>query len=240
MGVTPKGHQPGKWLLITDLSFPPDASVNDEIDPTACSMQYTSVKKVARAAQSLGRGALLAKLDIQAAYRLVPVHPQDRSLLGVRWHDSLYLDGCLMFGLRSSPIIFTALADALEWGFRQRGVTEVDHYLDDFITIGPPGSDICHRNLTIILEVCRTLGVPLAQEKLEGPSACLTFARHRDRHLSRCLAPPTRQANHDTSHPQEVARTTEVPQTGARIPNWPTTTRLPGCIPGALLPPADD
>ncbi len=79
--------------------------------------------------------------------------------------------GAYPFGLRSSPMIFTALADALEWGFRQRGVTVVDHYLDDFITIGPPGSDICYRNLTIILEVCRTLGIPLAQEKLEGPSA---------------------------------------------------------------------
>ena len=83
MGVIPKGHTPGRWRLITDLSFPPGASVNDGIDPEVCSLQYTSVEKVARVAQKLGRGTLLAKLDVQAACRLVPVHPDDRPLLGV-------------------------------------------------------------------------------------------------------------------------------------------------------------
>ena len=34
MGVIPKGHIPGKWRLITDLSFPPGNSVNDGIDVT--------------------------------------------------------------------------------------------------------------------------------------------------------------------------------------------------------------
>ncbi len=131
--------------------------------------------KVARAAQTMGRGTLLAKVDIASAYRLVPVHPQDRPLLGVHWYGSLYVDGCLPFGLRSAPKIFTALADALEWCFRRRGVTEVDHYLDDFITIGPPGDVECQCNLSIIQDVCRSLGVPLAVEKVEGPATCLTF-----------------------------------------------------------------
>ena len=54
-------------------------------------------------------------------------------------------------------------------------MTEVDHYLDDYITIGPPDSEECQYNLSTMLEVCRRLGVPLSNEKLEGPSACLTF-----------------------------------------------------------------
>ena len=82
MGVIPKGHTPGKWRLITALAFPPLASVNDGIDRELSSLQYTSVEKVARAAQRLGKGALLGKLDVQAAYRLIPVHPEDRLLLG--------------------------------------------------------------------------------------------------------------------------------------------------------------
>ena len=83
MGVVPKHHQPNKRWLITDLSFPPHTSVNDGIDSSLCSMQYTSVSKVARAAQSMGRCALMAKLNIEAAHCLVSVHPQDRPLLGV-------------------------------------------------------------------------------------------------------------------------------------------------------------
>ena len=43
--------------MITDLSFPEGASVNDGKDPQLCSLQYTSVERVACAAQSLGKGA---------------------------------------------------------------------------------------------------------------------------------------------------------------------------------------
>ena len=51
----------------------------------------------------------------------------------------------------------------------------MDHYLDDFITIGPPAAGVCGENLERILVVCRVLGVPMAMDKLEGPSYCLTF-----------------------------------------------------------------
>ncbi len=86
MGVIPKGHIPGSWRLITDLSFPPGESVNDGIEPAFCSLSCTSVEKVARAAQCLGPGTLMAKTDIQAAYHLVLVNPDDRSLRGHSFH----------------------------------------------------------------------------------------------------------------------------------------------------------
>ena len=175
MGVVPKGHTPGKWRLITDLSFPEGGSVNDGIDPAYCSLQYTSVEKIAGAAQSLGRGSLLAKLDVRSAYRLVPVHPADRPLLGFIWKGRVFVDGMLPFGLRSAPKIFTAVADALAWIIQARGVRHVDHYLDDFVTFGPAGTGECTYALRIICQTCAELGVPLAMEKQEGPSSCLTF-----------------------------------------------------------------
>lgn len=79
-GVIPKGHSTGKWRLITDLSFPSDQSVNDGIDAWLCSLTYITVDKVAEKVAVLGHGTLLAKIDIESAYRLVPVHPQDRPL----------------------------------------------------------------------------------------------------------------------------------------------------------------
>ena len=175
MGLIPKGHTPGKWRLITDLSYPEGASVNDGIQPQWCSLHYTTVESVATAAQQLGKGALLAKLDIKSAYRIVPVHPHDRQLMGVEWKDAHYVDGALPFGLRSAPKIFTAIADALQWIMRQNGVSMVEHYLDDFITMGPPGLTVCRQNLERILSTCEELGVPLAEDKLEGPTCCLTF-----------------------------------------------------------------
>ena len=138
-GVIPKGHNTGKWRLITDLSYPPDYSVNplgaigvslnkhklmynilapsiiaiykflctyggsvhiyvncaqrvnDGIDPEWCSLSYTSVEQVATVAASYPLGALMAKIDVESAYRLVPVHPQDKLLrlqsLLAEWGD---------------------------------------------------------------------------------------------------------------------------------------------------------
>ena len=71
---------------------------------------------------------------------MVPVHPEDRHYLGMEWGGYVYVDGMLPFGLRSAPIIFTAIADALEWCIRQAGVDDVFHYLDDYVVLGPPDS----------------------------------------------------------------------------------------------------
>ena len=171
-GVIPKGHNTGKWRLITDLSFPEGASVNDGIDPSLCSLSYTTVEEVAALIVKLGRGALLAKVDIEAAYRLIPVHPDDRWLLAVRWGDSVYVDPML---LRSAPKIFNAVADALIWCLRKSGISSIEHYLDDFIIVAPPNSRRCASDLRTLVSVCETLGVPLATHKTEGPTTCLSF-----------------------------------------------------------------
>ena len=55
------------------------------------------------------------------------------------------------------------------------GVQQLWHYLDDYITCGAPESDECQPNLQILVDVCRHLEVPLADEKLEGPTTCLVF-----------------------------------------------------------------
>ena len=174
-GVIPKKHQPGKWRLITDLSFPDNGSVNDAINPELCSLSYVTVEEVARRAISMGRNSLLAKIDIKAAYRLIPVSPSDRTWLGMCWKDQVYVDAMLPFGLRSAPKIFNAVADALEWCITKAGVQVLYHYLDDFVVLGPPGSEECAEHLQILKRVCNDLGVPLAPEKQEGPSTCITF-----------------------------------------------------------------
>ena len=175
MGVIPKGHTPGRWRVITDLSYPPGYSVNDGIDPSFCSLSYVSVDTIAGLVAALGEGSLLAKVDIESAYCLVPVHPEDRLLLGIEWKGSCYCDGMLPFGLRSAPKVFTAVADALEWCIRREGVERVFHYLDDFIIVALPLSDQCQIDLNTLKRVCSWLGVPLAAHKREGPSMKLTF-----------------------------------------------------------------
>ena len=174
-GVIPKPHQPGKWRLITDLSSPEGFSVNDGITPQLCSVSYSSVDDAVQAVGRLGKGALLAKFDLENAYRLVPVHPVDRLLLGMKWEGDVYIDGALPFGLRSAPKLFTAIADALLWIMGSHGVQEGIHYLDDFLVLGPAGSDMCGRALVTSLDICRELGVTVAPQKTEGPVTSLSF-----------------------------------------------------------------
>ena len=112
----------------------------------------------------------MAKVDIESAYRLILVHPDDHCLLGVEWEDQVYYDIKLPFGLRSAPKIFNAVADGLEWCIRQRGVQCIFHYLDDYVVLSPPDSSRCEHDLNVLREVCYELGVPLASYKCEGPA----------------------------------------------------------------------
>ena len=96
--------------------------------------QHPRPDEVASLVSELGKGALLAKVDIHAAYRLIPVHPQDRLLLAMRWEGQIYIDPMLPFGLRSAPKVFNAVADALNWHLHQMGIPLVCNYLDDFLS----------------------------------------------------------------------------------------------------------
>ncbi len=172
-GVIPKGTT-GRWRLIVDLSSPEGTSVNDGIDPKLCSLSYVSVEDAARMVVESGRGAYLAKADIKQAYRMVPVHPQDRHLLGMVWDGSLFVDSALPFGLRSAPKIFNAIADALQWLIKREGTERILHYLDDFLIVAGSHRE-CREGSRTLRRVFNELRVPLAPHKVEGPATTLTF-----------------------------------------------------------------
>lgn len=136
---------------------------------------YVSVEQIVQDVVALGPGSLLAKLDVRSAYRIVPVHGDDRGLLGLSWDGGVYVDCTLPFGLRSAPKLFNAVADAIQWMAIQNGVDRLYHYLDDFICVGPPSSDTCGKDLETVRATCEDLGVPIAEEKSVGPSTILTF-----------------------------------------------------------------
>ena len=81
-GIIPKRGQPGKWRLIVDLSSPEGSNVNDGINPDEFILHYITVDQIISLVSQFGRGGLVAKFDIESAYRNVPVHPSDCYLLG--------------------------------------------------------------------------------------------------------------------------------------------------------------
>jgi hypothetical protein len=88
----------------------------------------------------------MAKFDVQAAYRNIPINVSDRHLLGMYWRDSFFVDLVLTFGHRSAPFIFDSVASAVHWILSNNyHVHPLFHYL------------------------------PLNHEKCEGPATCLVF-----------------------------------------------------------------
>ena len=62
-----KKDQPGKWHLIVDLSPPWGASVNDGISADEFTLHYITVDQIIHSVSRLGKGALMAKFDVESA-----------------------------------------------------------------------------------------------------------------------------------------------------------------------------
>lgn len=166
---------PGKWRLILDLSSPEGGTVNEGICKSWCSMSYTTVTNAVQGSTAHGKEDLMIKLDIHSAYRVVPIHPDDRWLLGMMCEGLLFVDSALPFSLLSASKIFLAIADAVEWIVRQQGMEFVIHYLHDFLVVTAANKLIGSHSMCLFLEEFEQLGFPVAWDKLEDLSTCLTF-----------------------------------------------------------------
>ena len=174
LGVVPKKHS-GKWRLIMHLSHPQGHSVNDGIAIDEFSLRYISIDSASDTIMTLGKGCHLAKVDIKSAFRLCPVRSADWPLLGFKWQNEFYYDRVLPFGLRSAPYIFNCFAEALCWVLiHNHSIPYLMHYLDDYLTLASSHSD-CARSLHTIRVVFKRLGVPLAEDKVDGPSTTIPF-----------------------------------------------------------------
>ena len=147
--------------------------MNDGIDPDLCSLSYVSVDQMAEVVAQFGRGAIMAKINIELAYRLIPVHPHDRPLQAMPWKGKVYIDAMLSFGLRSAPKLFNVVADALEWCVRTKGarVQLIFHYFDDFLVLGAPDSPQCAQGMAILAHSSYPI-------HLQSQKQCCTALRH--------------------------------------------------------------
>ena len=84
----------------------------------------------------------------------IPIHPEDRRLLGMRWEGIIFIDAALPFGLTLPPKIFTAIADALELMVEQEALCSIMHYLDDFLLVGTLEGHDCAQSLHTFLTTC--------------------------------------------------------------------------------------
>ena len=175
---SPLGAEPKKdrsIRLILDLSSPRGDAVNEFISKSDFAVKYSCFDDAADLVFEVGKGCFLAKLDIKHAFRLIPVRPCDWKFLGFTFEGRFYIDLVLPMGMRSSPFIFTSFSDVLHWIIRNFIlIPGLLHYLDDFFLCAKT-YDECLEAMRVFQAICLELGVPLAPDKIEGPSQTITY-----------------------------------------------------------------
>ena len=117
----------------------------------------------------------MAKTDLKSAFRLIPIHPEDWSLLGIYWQSQYYVNMYLPFGLRSAPFLFNQLSDGIEWILKHDyGLKHVIHILDDFF-IAEHSKLACLTSFSTLLRVFMLLKAPTVASITIGPSQQIEF-----------------------------------------------------------------
>lgn len=138
LGLVPKGDT-GKFRLIHDLSYPKGHSVNSLIPLENSTVQYEGLDQVIKLVKRFGKGAMMAKTDIEDAFRIICLHPSEYHLLGFSWNNLFYYDKCLPMGASSSCQIFKSFSCGLQWIMENKyQASGMSHILDDFLFVGPP------------------------------------------------------------------------------------------------------
>ena len=196
IGLVPK-KSPGQFRLIQHLSHPKGSSVNDFMDPSKTTVHYASFDDAVSQVLRLGPGALLSKTDIDNAFRLVPIHPEDHELLGIHFQGQFFYDTCLPMGASSSCAIFEKFSSAIHWiANRHLDIQHMVHILDDFLILGPSHTTKCKVDLDKFLSFCSRVGVPIKGEKTVFPCTLLTFmGLELDSETMEARLPPGKLAN---------------------------------------------
>lgn len=169
LGVVPK-KEPNKFRVIHHLSFPKGGSVNE-----VCTVSYTSYDVAVFCEQRYRRGAMMAKSDIESAFRVLPVDPDSFRLLGCHWQEEFYVDRCLPMGCSISCALFEKFSSFVEWVVQDVSVVNsIICYFDDFLCVGPSSSEICGVLLATLEHIAARFGIPLAPET-EGPTTMISF-----------------------------------------------------------------
>lgn len=190
IGLVPKSS--GGWRMITHLSYPPSQGINFFIDPSTCSVKYTAFDTVVDMIAMLGPSAELGKVDIKNAFRLLPIHPGDFDLLGFKFKNQFYFDKCLPMGCSISCAIFEKFSTFLQWVVKEKaGLSTLEHYLDDFIFAGRKQTGECRTLMEIFKQTCDEFGIPLADDKTQGPVTSLIFLGLEIDTVQRCIRIPT-------------------------------------------------
>ncbi|QRV80638.1 site specific recombinase, phage integrase family protein [Ceratobasidium sp. AG-Ba] len=141
LGLVDKASSPGKFRVIQDFSFPRDdtpPSLNAQINTDNFPCEWDMFPDIAKAVALAPPGSVAATCDVDAAYRQMPVHPEDRHQTVVHWKGCFFIDKCVPFGAASSNGIFGRCGDAAKHIYSKLGFGQIFKWVDDYIFLQCP------------------------------------------------------------------------------------------------------
>ena len=159
---------------ITDCSRPYDNSLNSYMQTEK--FCFSTVEQAVLASNPFSYYAIV---DIESAYRWVPIYPPHAQLQGFRWQFSdeaqehYYVDNFLCFGLAIAPSIFNRISSAVVRIIQRAGFKCLS-YLDDFLLIADT-ADTCRQAQFYLIRVLIKLGFAVNWTKLVGATQRVQF-----------------------------------------------------------------
>jgi len=177
VGTVPKRNSE-KFRTINHLSLPLRTSVNDGQHEDRLFTEYDQIGVTLNWIRYYGKGCYVTGGDVEDAFRTIPVHPADILLQYMQMDGSYYGDKNLVFGMRSSPIIFNTYAGLMGWVcIKNYGLKCWNNYLDDYINVAID-LETSQKNYLLFQMVYREIGWPLKPAKLVPPTTKFTHLGH--------------------------------------------------------------
>ncbi|XP_052103318.1 uncharacterized protein LOC127736766 [Mytilus californianus] len=113
--------------------------------------------------QFFKRGSYLFKFDLKSCYHHYDICPQQQTFLGFSWNNKYYCFSVLVFGLASSPYLFTKCLRSMVKYWRQNSI-DIVLYLDDVFGMASD-YELCRKDSDFVKKSLKETGFLVNIEK---------------------------------------------------------------------------
>ena len=135
-------------------------------------MSYELLDNAITIIQQIGPDqALIAKIDIEAAFTLIPLNSRSYHLAGFTWDSQYFYDKVLPFGTSTSCRTFEEFSTAIQWILPNHfNIPYLSHILNDYMFFGPANSGTCSLSLQKFMLLADDLNIPVKHDKTVHPT----------------------------------------------------------------------
>ncbi|CDO71596.1 hypothetical protein BN946_scf184911.g66 [Trametes cinnabarina] len=176
LSVVPKSSlEPHKFCLIQNCSFRDEdgMSVNDMISADEFPMSWGTAAEVAEIICNAPAGTQMATLDVDSAFRRIPIYPAHKQYLVIQQRPGeFFIDHVCPFGVRSGPGLQGApmdaivdILDARGWGPNKKWVDDLNNFRYPLKWDAATGVGKYAHSIDDIFDLGERLGLPWHKDK---------------------------------------------------------------------------